>query len=83
MQGISELVERVASSLSAVRVELGRVTRIVSVSLHVHRATESFQERVAVELLPDNYYDVMTGTLQVTARLLALPAAANGSLKLP
>ena len=67
MQGISELAERVAAALAGVRVELARVTRLVSVRLHVHRANEWFQERVAVELVPDNYHDVMTATLQVGA----------------
>ena len=64
-QGISELVERVAASLSGVRVELARVQRLVSVRLHVHHVSDDFREVVNVELMPDNYHDVMTATLQV------------------
>ena len=67
LQGIADLVERVASALSGVRVELGRVTRLVSLRLHVRttNATNGHRDCVVVELVADNYHDIMTATLQV------------------
>ena len=68
VQGIAELVERVAKSLAGVRVELRRVTRLVRAQLQVLRDDKWLQEqRVAVTLVADHFQDVMSATLQVSA----------------
>ncbi|KAK9800865.1 hypothetical protein WJX73_002751 [Symbiochloris irregularis] len=65
LQGISELVERVAAALSGVRVELNRITRMVSLRLEVR------QDHIGLELVPDNYYHVMSATLQAAQEDMA------------
>ena len=73
---------RVEASLADVRSELSRTppaARLIMMTVPSDNDDNGMDECVAVRVVPDNYHDLMSATVEVRESYLALPrAVASG-----
>ena len=81
-QEVSDMLVRVEASLADVRTELSRTppaARLIITTVPSNNDHDGMDECVAVRVIPDNYHDLMSATVEVRQSYLALPrAVASG-----